>query len=51
MEFKPERWMKDGVFQPKSPYSYTVFQARPRVCIGKELALVEMKADVAAIVK
>jgi 12-hydroxyjasmonoyl-L-amino acid 12-hydroxylase / fatty acid hydroxylase len=51
MEFKPERWIKDGVFQPKSPYCYTVFQAGPRVCIGKELALVEMRTVVAAIVK
>lgn len=25
MEFKPERWLKDGVFQPESPYKYPVF--------------------------
>lgn len=25
-EFKPERWMKDGVFQPESPFKLTAFQ-------------------------
>ena len=25
-EFKPERWLKDGVFQPTSPFKLTAFQ-------------------------
>ncbi|XAR69728.1 hypothetical protein NMG60_11001432 [Bertholletia excelsa] len=44
LEFKPERWLKDGVFLQRSPFEYPVFQAGPRVCLGKEVALVELKA-------
>ena len=27
-EFRPERWLKDGVFVPASPYKFTAFQVR-----------------------
>jgi fatty acid omega-hydroxylase len=32
-------------------YSYPVFQAGPRVCIGKEMAFLQMKRVVAAIIR
>ncbi|CAL5212255.1 unnamed protein product [Lathyrus oleraceus] len=51
MEFKPERWLREGVFVPKCPFKYPVFQAGARVCLGKELAIVEVKAVVAALVR
>lgn len=51
LEFKPERWLKDGVFVPKCPFKYPVFQAGVRVCLGKDLALVEMKCVAAALVR
>lgn len=51
LDFKPERWLKNGVFSPESPYKYPVFQAGERVCLGKELALVEMKCIAAALVR
>lgn len=45
LEFKPERWLKDGVFfQESNPFKYPVFQAGVRVCLGKEMALVELKS-------
>ncbi|CAI9097778.1 OLC1v1034265C1 [Oldenlandia corymbosa var. corymbosa] len=45
LEFKPERWLKDGVFcQEKNPFQYPVFQAGQRVCLGKEIALMELKS-------
>jgi len=51
LEFKPERWLDDnGVFQPESPYKYAVFQAGQRVCLGKELAMLQMKLLVATLV-
>ncbi|KZV28440.1 hypothetical protein F511_03243 [Dorcoceras hygrometricum] len=43
LKFKPERWLKDGIFLQQDPFRYPVFQAGPRVCLGKELALVELK--------
>lgn len=51
LEFKPERWLEDGVFVPENPFKYPVFQGGVRVCLGKELALVEMKSVVAALVR
>lgn len=44
LEFKPERWLKNGVFVAENSYKYPVFHAGFRVCLGKEMALVEMKS-------
>lgn len=49
MEFKPERWLKDGVFVPPNPYKYPVFQAGPRICLGKDMAMIQLKSIAAAI--
>jgi len=45
--FRPERWleMKDV----PSDYEYPVFNAGPRVCLGKRLAMVEMKTCLAML--
>ncbi|PON60489.1 Cytochrome P450, E-class, group I [Parasponia andersonii] len=51
LEFKPERWLKDGVFTPVCLYKYPVFQAGLRVCLGKELAIMEMKSVVLALIR
>ncbi|OEL23371.1 Cytochrome P450 94A2 [Dichanthelium oligosanthes] len=46
-EFRPERWLReDGTFQPESPFKYPVFHAGPRMCLGKEMAYIQMKAIV-----
>uniref|UniRef100_A0ACD5T9B9 Uncharacterized protein n=1 Tax=Avena sativa TaxID=4498 RepID=A0ACD5T9B9_AVESA len=50
-EFRPERWLRGGRFVPGSPYRYPVFQGGVRVCIGKELAIMEMKAAIVAVVQ
>ncbi|XP_052206776.1 cytochrome P450 704C1-like [Diospyros lotus] len=42
-EFKPERWLQNGVFQVQSPFKFTAFQAGPRICLGKEFAYRQMK--------
>ncbi|KAM7526792.1 hypothetical protein LguiA_016694 [Lonicera macranthoides] len=52
MEFKPERWLRrDGLFSPESPFKFPVFQAGIRVCLGKELALMEMKSVVVSVLR
>ncbi|GMJ00824.1 cytochrome P450, family 94, subfamily C, polypeptide 1 [Hibiscus trionum] len=50
LEFNPGRWLKNGRCVPENPYKYPVFQAGLRVCLGKEMALVEMKCVVLAII-
>ncbi|XP_059286506.1 cytochrome P450 94A1-like [Lycium ferocissimum] len=56
-EFKPERWLnKDEVtgswkFVSKDVYAYPVFQAGPRICLGKEMAFLQMKRVVAGVLQ
>lgn len=57
LEFKPERWLdrdeptsKWG-FIGMDPYAYPVFQAGPRVCLGKEMAFLQMKRVVASVMR
>ncbi|CAK9317777.1 unnamed protein product [Citrullus colocynthis] len=56
-EFKPSRWLleQDGRGNQRrgvklvSPYKFPIFQAGPRVCLGKEMAFLQMKYAVASI--
>jgi fatty acid omega-hydroxylase len=63
-EYKPERWLqrnnnvageeeklKKWNFVAKDPYSFTVFQAGPRICLGKEMAFLQMKRIVAGVLR
>ncbi|KAI4366924.1 hypothetical protein MLD38_022725 [Melastoma candidum] len=54
LEFKPERWFLDqlnkkGELRKICPYKFPVFQAGPRDCIGKEMAMIQMQYVVASI--
>ncbi|XVF13916.1 hypothetical protein REPUB_Repub09cG0011000 [Reevesia pubescens] len=55
-EFKPSRWFIEPSYQGGSlkkvcPYKFPVFQAGPRVCLGKEMAFTQMKYVVASILR
>jgi len=50
-EFKPERWLQNGIFQPQSPFKFTAFQAGPRICLGKDFAYMQMKIFAAVLVR
>uniref|UniRef100_A0A0E0K1Y1 Cytochrome P450 n=1 Tax=Oryza punctata TaxID=4537 RepID=A0A0E0K1Y1_ORYPU len=48
--FRPERWMRGGAFAGgESPFKYVVFNAGPRLCIGKRFAYTQMKTVAAAV--
>ncbi|KAG0587648.1 hypothetical protein KC19_2G180400 [Ceratodon purpureus] len=49
-EFKPGRWLKDGVFVPENSFKFATFQAGPRICLGKELALIQMKLVASSLI-
>ncbi|KAK4735127.1 hypothetical protein R3W88_009388 [Solanum pinnatisectum] len=52
LEFKPDRWMdENGELKIVSPYKYPVFQAGPRVCLGKEMAFTQMKYVLASVLR
>lgn len=50
-EFKPERWLENGVFRPRSPFIFPVFHAGPRTCLGKEMAYVQMKMVAVSVIE
>eukprot|EP00051_Salpingoeca_urceolata_P028245 m.5566 g.5566 ORF g.5566 m.5566 type:complete len:492 (+) comp2401_c0_seq1:286-1761(+) len=44
LEFRPERWINDdGTCKRESPFKLTAFQAGPRLCLGVDMAQLEMK--------
>ncbi|KAH7679019.1 Cytochrome P450 E-class group I protein [Dioscorea alata] len=49
--FRPEKWLEDGVFRPESPFRYPIFHACPRMCLGKEVAYIQMKVVAASVLK
>uniref|UniRef100_K3WNI2 Cytochrome P450 n=1 Tax=Globisporangium ultimum (strain ATCC 200006 / CBS 805.95 / DAOM BR144) TaxID=431595 RepID=K3WNI2_GLOUD len=50
-EFRPERWIDPatGSLLTMSPFQFPVFAAGPRVCLGRKLAMMEMKMLAAVI--
>nr|ATG29922.1 CYP704C10 [Taxus chinensis] len=50
-EFRPERWLENGIFQSQSPFKFTAFQAGPRICLGKEFAYMQMKIVAAVLIR
>ncbi|KAL2478749.1 Cytochrome [Forsythia ovata] len=51
LEFKPERWLSpDGnKFTMHDSYKFVSFNAGPRICLGKDLAYLQMKSIAAAV--
>lgn len=55
-EFMPERWLEKEAsgtwkFVGKDAYAYSVFQAGPRICLGKEMAYLQMKRVIAGVLR
>lgn len=46
-KFRPARWLE--MQQPPTSYEFPVFNAGPRECLGKRLAMVEMKTCLAMV--
>lgn len=47
LQFRPERWLgQDGQLQTPKPFTWLTFSAGARSCIGKQLALLEIKVMV-----
>ncbi|KAF3570872.1 hypothetical protein F2Q69_00060790 [Brassica cretica] len=48
-EFRPERWIQAGKFVSDDQYKYVVFNAGPRLCLGKTFAYLQMKMIAASV--
>lgn len=44
-------WWTNGWFRGENPYKFPVFHAGPRICLGKEMAYIQMKSIVAAVLE
>jgi len=52
LEFKPERWISEkGEIVYAPAYKFIAFNAGPRICLGKDLAFLQMKMVAAAILR
>ncbi|OAY75723.1 Cytochrome P450 86A22 [Ananas comosus] len=51
LEFRPERWLTpDGKsYDPHDSFKFVAFNAGPRICLGKDLAYLQMKTVAAAV--
>ncbi|XP_071689920.1 cytochrome P450 86A22-like [Rutidosis leptorrhynchoides] len=51
MEFKPERWLsnEEVKYDKKDQYKFVSFNAGPRICLGKDMAYLQMKSIAAAV--
>ncbi|KAG6399332.1 hypothetical protein SASPL_140808 [Salvia splendens] len=51
LEFKPERWLSEDEkkFEAKDQFKFVAFNAGPRICLGKDLAYLQMKSIAAAL--
>ncbi|XP_057791976.1 cytochrome P450 94A1-like [Salvia miltiorrhiza] len=50
-EFRPARWLEGGRFVNRDAFTYPVFQAGPRICLGKEMAFLQMKRVIAGVLQ
>nr|QWK52315.1 cytochrome P450 96A9 [Isatis tinctoria] len=51
MEFKPERWISENGKSVHEPsYKFLSFNAGPRTCLGKEVAMMQMKSVAVKII-
>ncbi|MCD9644409.1 hypothetical protein HAX54_032616 [Datura stramonium] len=48
-DFQPVRWLKDGNFQPESPFKFIAFHTGLQICLGKDFAYRQMKILAAAV--
>ncbi|XP_055831088.1 cytochrome P450 94A2-like [Solanum dulcamara] len=56
-DFHPERWLvkesssENWKFVPRDPFTYPVFHAGPRTCLGKDIAFMQIKMVVVSVLK
>lgn len=50
-EFVPDRWLEDGVYRPENAFRFPIFHAGPRMCLGKDMAYIQMKSIAASVIE
>ncbi|KAG8373659.1 hypothetical protein BUALT_Bualt11G0047200 [Buddleja alternifolia] len=51
-EYKPERWIdENGICKQESPFKYPIFHGGLRMCLGKDMAYIQMKSIAASVLE
>jgi len=50
-EFRPDRFLKEGMFDKPSPFLFSAFQAGRRTCLGIDMAYLEMKIAIITLLR
>ncbi|KAH9738771.1 cytochrome P450 family 94 subfamily D polypeptide 2 [Citrus sinensis] len=50
-EYLPERWLEDGIYRSENVFRFPVFHAGPRMCLGKDMAYIQMKSIAASVIE
>ncbi|KAJ0042836.1 hypothetical protein Pint_18463 [Pistacia integerrima] len=50
-EYLPERLLENGIYRPENMFKFPVFHAGPRMCLGKEMAYIQMKSIAASVIE
>ncbi|XP_031273348.1 cytochrome P450-like [Pistacia vera] len=50
-EYLPERWLENGIYRPENMFKFPVFHAGPRMCLGKDMAYIQMKSIAASVIE
>ncbi|XVF00071.1 hypothetical protein REPUB_Repub03eG0254100 [Reevesia pubescens] len=52
LEYLPERWLDEsGNYKQENPFRFPIFHAGPRMCLGKDMAYIQMKSIAAAMIE
>ncbi|KAL3691652.1 hypothetical protein R1sor_005303 [Riccia sorocarpa] len=51
LEYKPERWLRDGICRQESHFKYPVFHGGPRLCLGKDHSLLHLRITLAMLLR
>ncbi|GMI70094.1 cytochrome P450, family 94, subfamily D, polypeptide 2 [Hibiscus trionum] len=51
-EYLPGRWLEEnGKYKQENPFRFPIFHGGPRMCLGKDMAYIQMKSIVAAVME
>ncbi|KAJ0079686.1 hypothetical protein Patl1_23608 [Pistacia atlantica] len=50
-EYLPERWLENGIYRPENMFRFPVFHSGPRICLGKDMAYIQMESVGASVIE
>ncbi|OIW21887.1 hypothetical protein TanjilG_13827 [Lupinus angustifolius] len=48
---RPKRWLENGEYRTESSFKFPVFHVGPRMCLGRDMAYIQMMSIVASLME